>query len=384
MPVPYDAYEVLGGGCGVSVPKRIVIDARESGTSTGRYVDKLIEHLAKLKPPFEMVVLTKSHRLEYLQRIAPDFNIQAADFREFTFSEQLGYKYFLKSLKADLVHFGMIHQPVLYRGRAVTTMHDLTTMRFRNPNKNILAFKFKQLVYRWVVKKAARESTVVLTPSQFVKDDVVRYTGINPRKVTVTYEAVDTFDEPVTPIEQFKDKQFIMFNGRPFPHKNLERLVEAFATLSKKYPKLYLMIAGKQHKSHTTYIELAKKLGVQDRVIITGWITDGQLKWAMQNTKAYVYPSLSEGFGLPPLEAMLNGAPVAASNATCIPEILGDAAHYFDPLDVRAIANAIDELLTDKELCAELIKRGRNQVKKYSWQRMARQTLRVYEQVLGV
>jgi glycosyltransferase involved in cell wall biosynthesis len=91
---------------------------------------------------------------------------------------------------------------------------------------------------------------------------------------------------------------------------------------------------------------------------------------------------LSEGFGLPPLEAMLNGAPVVASNATCIPEVCGDAAHYFDPLDVESIADAINEVLTDKDLRAGLIKRGHERVKKYSWRRMAEQTLKVYEQII--
>jgi glycosyltransferase involved in cell wall biosynthesis len=277
----------------------------------------------------------------------------------------------------------MIHQPILYRGATVTTMHDLTTLRFRNPNKNIFAFKFKQLVYRSVVKKSARKSAIVITPSQFVKDEVVRYARINPEKVVVTHEAVDPFNESAEPIEAFEGKDFIMFNGRPFPHKNLERLVQAFAQLARKYPKLKLMIAGKQHPSHTTYIELAKKLGIKDRVIITGWITDGQLRWAMEHAKAYVYPSLSEGFGLPPLEAMLNGAPVVASNATCIPEVCGDAAHYFDPLDVQAMADAINEVLSDKDLRNKLITAGHEQVKKYSWRRMAEQTLAVYERILS-
>lgn len=363
--------------------KRVVIDARESGTSTGRYIDKLIEHLARLKPAFEIVALTKAGRVEYLKSVAPNFKIVEANYREFTFSEQLGFKHFLRRQKADLVHFSMPQQPIWYRGKVVTTIHDLTTLRFSNPSKNKLIFKFKQLVFKHVIKKVARKSAAIFTGSQFVKDDVVAYTGINPDKVTVTLEAADPFNDPVQPIEAFTGKDYIMYNGRPLPHKNLRRLIEAFAALHAHHPDLYLMIAGKKDSSHDSYLKLADKLGVVDRVILTGWITDGQLKWAMQNTRAYVYPSLSEGFGLPPLEAMLNGAPVAASNATCIPEVCGDAARYFDPLNVQAMANAIDEVLTDKNLRAELIKRGAEQVKKYSWQRMAEQTLAVYEIVLN-
>lgn len=361
---------------------RIVIDARESGTSTGRYIDKLVEHLDKLKPPHEIVVMTKPHRMDYLRRVAPGFNIVEADYKEFTFAEQLGFKKRIKSLSPDLVHFGKDHQPILYRGKVITTMHDLTTARFRNPNKNFFVFKFKQIVYKFVVRRVARKSAVIITGTEFVKDDVVRYTGVSPDKIAVTPEAADPFDEPAEPIPAFKGKKFIMFNGRPLPHKNLERLIQAFARLHSQHPDLYLMIAGKKDKSHDAYEALAQRLGVSDRVVVTGWITDGQLKWAMENTLAYVYPSLSEGFGLPPLEAMLNDAPVVASNATCVPEVCGNAAHYFDPLDVGDMARAIKEVLANKELRDELIKNGRTQVKKYSWRRMAKQTLAIYENVL--
>lgn len=363
--------------------KKIVIDARESGTSTGRYIDKLIEHLGALSPKLEIIVLTKPQRMDYLKKVAPGFEIREANYKEFTFAEQLGFKRLIKSLRPDLVHFAKDHQPVLYRGKTITTMHDLTTARFHNPNKNPLVFKFKQLVYKLVVRRVARKSAAILTGTQFVKDDVVDYTRVSPAKITVTYEAADPFDEPAEPIKAFEGKDFIMFNGRPLPHKNLERLIQAFARLHVKHPSLYLMIAGKKDKSHTAYEALARRLKVDDRVILTDWITDGQLKWAMNHTQAYIYPSLSEGFGLPPLEAMLNGAPVAASNATCIPEVLGDAAHYFDPLDIQNMADAIDEVLIDGALRAELIKKGTAQIKKYSWQRMAEQTLAVYEKVLN-
>lgn len=363
--------------------KRLVLDARESGTSTGRYIDKLVEYLARLEPNLEIILLAKPHRLEYLRTLAPGFKVVEADHKEFTFDEQLGFARQLRSLKADLVHFGMIHQPILYRGAAVTTMHDLTTARFRNINKNPVIFTIKQFVYRQVIRKAAHTSLALITPSQYVKDDVVDYTGVDPAKITVTYEAADPIPETEEPINGFAGKDYIMFHGRPLPHKNLERLIEAFAGLHARRPDLCLMIAGKQDKSHASYLSLAQKLGIANRVLLTNWITDGQLKWAMRHAKAYIYPSLSEGFGLPPLEAMLNGAPVVASNATCIPEVCGDAARYFDPLDTRAMSDAIEEVLTDKQLRTELIRRGHEQVKKYSWRRMAEQTLAVYEEVLS-
>lgn len=362
--------------------KRIVIDARESGQSTGRYVDKLVEYLYKLKPDFEIIVLTKSSRMDYIKKIAPGFRVIKADIKEFTFAEQIELKKLIRSLGADLVHFPAVQQPIWYRGKVVTTMQDLTTCRFNNPTKNPLIFKSKQQIYKWVNKKVARKSTRLITPSRFVKDDVVDFTGVKADKISVTHEAVDDFDEPAKPIREFVGKSFIMFNGRPMPHKNLHRLIETFAILHKTHPDLLLMIAGKNNGYHDKYLEQAERLSVGKSVIITGWITDGQLKWAMSHAGVYVYPSLSEGFGLPPLEAMMNGAPVAASNFTCIPEVCGDAAYYFNPLDVDDMATKISEVLDDKDLQKDLIAKGKQQIKKYSWRRMAKQTLEVYQQSL--
>ena len=113
------------------------------------------------------------------------------------------------------------------------------------------------------------------------------------------------------------------------------------------------------------------------------WVSDAQLKWLYQNCLAYVFPSLSEGFGLPGLEAMLEGSPVVSSDATCLPEIYGNAAHYFDPYDIKDMATKINSVLTNKKLRDRLIETGKSQVKKYSWKKMAEQTLEVYNSVLN-
>jgi glycosyltransferase involved in cell wall biosynthesis len=117
-------------------------------------------------------------------------------------------------------------------------------------------------------------------------------------------------------------------------------------------------------------------------VIFTGYVSEGRLRWLYEHAAAYVFPSLSEGFGLPPLEAMIHGAPVVSSNATCLPEIYGDAAHYFDPTDVSDMAKKIDDVLSNPKLREELVEKGKIQVKKYSWKRMTEQTLDVYKKVL--
>lgn len=362
--------------------KHIVIDARNMPTSTGRYVEMLVRYLEKIDNTHRYSVLMYPDKMDKWQPTNPNFSAVPCPHKEFSFAEQFGMKKQLDKLKPDLVHFSMVQQPVWYGGKVVTTMQDLTTIRFRNPAKNWLIFTFKRWVYIWVNKRVAHKSAAIITPTEFVRQDVAAYTGINPDKITVTHEAVDDFDEQQKEMPFFADKQFIMFNGRPTPHKNLRRLIEAFAILHKTYPDLYLMLAGKEDATLQSYKSMITGLGLQDRVIMTGFIPDGELKWAMAHTKAYVWASLSEGFGLPPLEAMLNGAPVASSNASCMPEVLGDAAHYFDPYNVDDIARAVEDLLTDNHLREALIAKGKLQIAKYSWQRMAEQTLSVYRKVL--
>lgn len=362
--------------------KKIVIDARESGTSTGRYIDKLVENLAQLGSDFDFTVLTKTPRVDYLKSLAPKFEILESEFKEFTFGEQLGLKKQIKALKPDLVHFGIVQQPVFYRGTIVTTMHDLTTVRFRNPTKNPVIYMIKQSIYKWVNKKVARKSLAVITPSEFVKNDVVDYTGANPDKITVTYEAADKITAAVEPIESLADKKFLMYIGRPMPHKNLEKLVMVFAELHKTRPDLCLALAGKKDANYER-IETAVKARGINNVVFTDFISEGQLKWMYENCQLYVFPSLSEGFGLPGLEAMVHGAPVVSSSATCLPEIYGNAAHYFDPTSDKDMLAKISEVLDSPRLRQSLIAKGYEQIKKYSWAKMAEQTLEVYKKALA-
>lgn len=360
---------------------RIAIDARESGTTTGRYVDKLIEHIHEIGVDHEIVVMTKSHRLDFMRRIAPNYEVIAADFKEFSFSEQIGFLRFCRNLQADLIHFPIVQQPILYKGKTVTTMNDLTTLRFKNPAKNPLLFGIKQRIYGWVNKRVARKSDHLITYTQYVKDDVIAYTGVLADKITPIHLAADKITEPAQPLTRLCGKQFIMYVGRPQPHKNLRRLIDAFALLQKGHPELCLVLAGKTDALYEQHLAYIKERGIKN-VIVTGFVSDGELKWLYQNTQVYAFPSLSEGFGLPGLEAMLHGAPVVSSNATCLPEVNGDGAHYFDPLNTADIAAKINDVLTDRKLRNSLVQKGKKRVQKFDWQKTARQTLVIYEQVL--
>jgi glycosyltransferase involved in cell wall biosynthesis len=215
----------------------------------------------------------------------------------------------------------MVQQPVWYRGRVVTTIQDLTTIRFRNPTKNPVIFWAKQQVYKWLNKRVAHQSVALITPTQFVKDDIAAYAHVDPAKITVTLESADIISDTPTPVAAVGNKTFIMYTGRPTPHKNLGRLIEAFQLLQKSHPDLYLVLVGKKDANYRLHETRVQAAGIQ-QVIFTDFVSDAQLRWLYEHCAAYVFPSLSEGFGL-------------------------------------------------------------QQAAKYSWRRMAEQTLAMYEQALA-
>lgn len=358
---------------------KIVIDARTLRTSTGRYIERLIHYLQKIDNKNDYVILLKPKDFDSWQPSNSRIQKVICPYKEYTFAEQIGFKKQLESLNPDLVHFAMVQQPVWYNSSpVVTTMQDLTTVRFRNPDKNLVVFWIKQQIYKWVNKRVAKKSSHIITISNFVKNDLIKFTGVNPEKITVTLESADELPKGNEPVDELIGKKFIMYIGRPTPHKNLRRLIDAFALLQKKYPDLTLALAGKKDSNYARHETYVNEHGIKN-VVFTGFISDEQLRWMYENTAVYCFPSLSEGFGLPGLEAMLHGAPVASSTATCLPETHGDAAHYFDPFSVEDMAKSIDDILSDDKLRNELVKKGKKHVKTFSWQRMAEQTLAVYE-----
>ena len=359
---------------------KIVIDARELTASTGRYVERLIHYLQRLDLNNDYVILLKPDDYNFWQPSNPRFIKVKCSYKEFTFGEQLGLQWQIHRLKPDLVHFCMVQQPLLCRRPVVTTMHDLTTVRFRNPSKNWLIFTIKQLVYKFVNFYVPHKSRRIIVPSNYVKNDVAHFAHINPDKITVTYEAADKLTIPTEPLTQLVDKQFIMYVGRPQPHKNLERLIEAFARLHSDYPHLKLVLIGKNDVLYERLKARVKSVGWQN-VVFTGFVSDGQLRWLYDHCKLYAFPSLSEGFGLPGLEAMVSGAPVVSSTATCLPEIYDGAAYYFDPNKIEDIRRALQDVLGNQQLQQKLIAAGKKRAAEFSWQKMAKQTLEIYNSI---
>lgn len=358
----------------------IAIDARIINSSTGRYVERLVTYLQDIDTENTYSILVPEKDKDFWEPHAKNFTVRTIDFANYSFAEQTGFNTYLKELGADLVHFCMPQQPIFYPGKHVTTVHDLNLLKTYNSDKNWLKYHLKQAVGRFVFKRIGQTSAHIITPSTFTKDEYLAYAGISPEKITVTYESADKSTANPEPYKQ-PFKRYIMYVGQQSDYKNIKRLGDAHQKLIEKYPDLGLILVGKKNQAAVNN-EAYFAQNHYKNIVFTGFVSDAELAWLYTNCAAYIFPSLMEGFGLPGLEAMLYGAPVASSNATCLPEVYGDAAVYFDPTDTDAMVRTIDRLLSDATLQQDLIEKGYMQAKKYSWRRMAEQTHAVYMNTL--
>ncbi len=362
----------------------IVIDARIRRSSTGRYTDRLLEHLQVVDTANHYTVLLQPD--DDWQPKAANFAVEACPYKQFSFNplEQIKFTRQLYRLRADLVHFTMTQQPIFYFGNIVTTTHDLTMLRFvRAGAKPLPVFWLKRAGYKFLFWWAHKKSDKIIVPTKYVERDLHELQHFTTLKTAVTYEASEP---PIAgKAEQPKrvEKPFILYVGSAFPHKNLEKLVDAFTILHKDNPKLHLVLAGKKEFYYEQLQKYSHPSPAHSNIIFTGFVKDEELKWLYQNAKAYVFPSLSEGFGLPGLEAMAHNCPVVSSSATCLPEVYQGAAVYFDPNSPQDIADKINLVLTHPTLANELKAAGQEVLKQYSWHKMAEETLTVYQEVLG-
>ena len=366
--------------------KHIVIDARTRPSSTGRYIDRLIEHLQILDTQNRYTVLLKPG--DTWRPSSPNWTTKKCDYALFSFNplQLVTFGLFLRRLKPDLVHFGMTPQePLWCPAKRITTTHDLTMLRFARPGRlPVWLHELRMMGYRFLFWHSHKVSARIIVPTKFVAKDLAKHHLFTSNKTSVTYEASEP---PIKAVGQNLKvakltKPFLLHVGSPFPHKNIDRLVTAFEILKQKHPELRLVLAGKKE----FYFEALEKHIATSKfrgdIIVPGFVSDAELKWLYQNAEAYVLPSLSEGFGLPGLEAMAHGCPLLSSNTTCLPEVYGDAAVYFDPKNIDDMTDAIGSIIGNSQLRKALVQKGYTQLKKYSWRRMAEETLAIYQNVL--
>ena len=248
-----------------------------------------------------------------------------------------------------------------------------------------------RLGLRTVVGPAARRADRVVTISEAVKRDVVEHLRVPPGRVDAVLLGYGAERARSTPTSEaalrsrfgLGDGRVVLCVSAALVHKNLPRLIDAFAALDDDFDDCCLVLVGHHGRDSQTLREHAQRTGVADKVVQTGWIESADLEGLYALADCCAYPSLHEGFGLPPLEAMMRGVPLACSNATSLPEVAGDAAELFEPTDPLAISTAIARLLSDRARAEELVSRGHERVRQFTWERSAEGVLASYERALG-
>lgn len=284
--------------------------------------------------------------------------------------------------RVELLHNFAMTAPFFSPVPQVTSTHDV--IYASHPDAHSRLMRMGQSV---LVPIGARRARRVLTLSEASAREIVRVTGVERSKIDVVQIAARTPGEP-TPEAELRerlglgDRPFVLATSARRGHKNLARLLEAVAKLTHT-PAPSLVLPGYATGAEPELAELVERLGLSDRVHLLGWIGEADLDGLYVAAEMVAFPSLAEGFGLPVLEAMQHGTPVATSNLSSMPEVGGDAALYFDPYDVDSIAAAIDRLLDDEDLRSRLAVAGRERAARFSWCRAAEQTVAAYERVLS-
>lgn len=387
--------------------QRIGIDARfygPLGKGLGRYVQEVVDNLIRINEEeggeFEYHIFLSKGNYNEFHSSSPFVSKQLVNLAWYSWREQLFFPKIIKKAKIDLMHYPHFNVPVFSRTNFVVTIHDLILTRFPSRRASMLPatlYWLKQYAYRLVIKTALKKARKIITVSNFTKKDIIDQFKVDPGRIVVTYEgiaklgsetaALDT-DEPLNFLKKYGIKQpYILYVGNAYPHKNLEALLPAFQSLSQIYPDLSLVMVGKEdyfyQRLKSQANEINSKLNrKEDLFIFPGFVPDRELSLFYKNALFYIFPSLYEGFGLPPLEAMSFSCPVLSSNQASLPEIISNAALYFDPYNQEDMLNKIKRLISDEALRLELISLGHERIKIFSWQDCAQGTREVYQSTL--
>ncbi|KPK99588.1 MAG: hypothetical protein AMJ91_07240 [candidate division Zixibacteria bacterium SM23_73_3] len=372
---------------------RIGIDARsvlKQRSGVGNYTFNLIQHLSRLDQK-NRYVLFYSHHLDVKSAI-PKIENPNFESKFFRFPNKLlnllwgtvrvpKIDWFVGDV--DIYHSPNYCLNILARGKSLMTIHDL----------NFLAYKQFTIAsgrwhYAFKIKNYAQKVDAVIADSESTRNEIMKYLKIPEEKIHVIYLGCSQAYRPLPETvmmqkirAKYKIKgDFILYVGTLEPRKNLKGLIQAYDQSRAKEDFLLVLAGGKGWK-YKHIFDLVKQLKLEERVIFCGYVPDSDLPALYNGASLFVYPSFYEGFGLPPLEAMACGTPVIVSHTTSLPEVVGDAGIYVDPFDIEQISYSIDTVLSDSKLCNTLRKKGLERAKLFSWEKTARETKELYQQL---
>jgi len=366
---------------------RIGIDARKlHDFGIGTYIRNLLRQLARMDCQTEFVILCRPEDRETVAALGDNFRAVVQTAPNYSISEQLRIPLALAREGVTLFHAPHYVLPPLVRCKSVVTIHDCIHLMFPQYLPNRLAYSYA----RTSIRLAARRATRILTVSESSKRDILRFVDTEPDKIDVIYNAyddrfaIDPREEDVVRVrERFQlESEFVLYAGNVKPHKNLERLIEAFHLVRKRgLDHLKLVMIGDEISKYTALRRAVHQHQLHKYVRFLGYLPEVTLAVMYRLAGVFVFPSLYEGFGLPPLEAMASGTPVVTSNVSSLPEVAGDAAILVDPYDPRSIADGIYRVLSDERLRRDLRRKGVARAGMFSWEQSVRRVRAIYGEV---
>lgn len=361
---------------------RIAIDARFYGTENGglgRYTMSLLSEIEKADKKNTYILLLREKYYKTLN-ISENFEKVLVNSRHYSFSEQFELLRVLKKIQPDMVHFLHFNVPLFYNKPYIVTIHDLLMHTGVGKEATTLPrwkYLLKRIGYRTIFDHSVNKSKHIITPSQFVKKQIINTYNLSDKRISVVYEGVSLMQSKYA----LKPESYFLYVGNAYPHKNIQTLLRSLALLNEKSQKMYKLILVTPRDVFTTRLKnQINDLNVSKFVEIENGVNDLQLKNLYSKAIAFVYPSFSEGFGLPGLEAMQCKTRLVASDIEVFREVYKSNAQYFDPNSSEELALTLQKIIDEKsEDRDRKISEADSFAKKYSWQKMARATLAIYE-----
>lgn len=364
---------------------RIGIDARlYKETGVGRYIQNLIRYLSFIDKKNEYLIFAENE-VVFDIKLPSYWRVIPVDIRWHSFAEQFKFPLTLIKYDLDLMHFPYFSVPIFYPGRFIVTIHDVTNLNYatgRASTYPYLFYKFKYFAYRMVLFTSLIRSKKIIAPSRSTKGEIGRLLPLVKRKIAVTYEA--GFDKINNKSIKLSFEPFFLYVGNVYPHKNLENGILAFKRLIlERQNQIRLVIVGPEDFFVNRLKQFVKNQQMEGNVIFLGKVSDFELSNLYKRALSLFFPSISEGFGLPLIEALQHGCLVCCSSIPVFKEIAKDLPFYFDPNDVNSMFSTLKSVLSlTKFKRDELKKLGIKRAQDFSWEIMAKQTLNIYQEAL--